>query len=110
MKKQRNSRPSHSNPPVFKKHARLTDPAGAGIFLYANINVKGVFVDGNHGTAFFFAAPAPWIRQVKPIASMAAPDASPRDEANFISCGYGGIPKCRRLIGCLSDICVGNPR
>jgi len=39
---------------VFKKHARLTDPAGAGIFLYANINVKGVFVDGNHGTAFFF--------------------------------------------------------
>ena len=38
------------------------------------------------------------------------PTPQPRDEANFISCGYGGIPKCRRLIGCLSDICVGNPR
>ena len=38
------------------------------------------------------------------------PTPQPRDEANFISCGYGGIPKCRRLIGCLSDICVRNPR
>ena len=45
-----------------------------------------------------------------PLLPPPPPTPQPRDEANFISCGYGGIPKCRRLIGCLSDICVGNPR
>ena len=36
----------------------MTDPAGAGIYIYANI--KGIFLDGIHGAPYMQHPPSCW--------------------------------------------------